>query len=145
MTDPVDPSRAHAHAILALVEATQYTTYNGKVTDPDELLSYPHLIVRSAYGVRALTALVGRSATLTTVTDVVAVGRDPDEVMAALDRVAAQLVGAQPTITGRQCGDIADVTQPGVPPLEDKTLLTPDGQPTYRSVGSFELVSTPTS
>jgi len=141
VTTPADPSRAHAAAVLTLVEASEYPVYLGKVTVPDADLTYPPLIVWPPPGRRNLIAIAGTAATLTGVIQETAVGRDADEVLAALDRTAAQLVGVTPTITGRRCARITEVG-PGAPVVQNDGLRTPDGQPTYRGVALYQLMST---
>lgn len=138
----VDPSRAHALAIKALIDAAvEYTGYLGKVTDADADLTYPYWILWPPPASRALDRLAGNGHTLTTVTQVTVVGRDVDEVLAALDRIAAAVVGVQPVIAGRNCGRIEDLS-PGQPPQESDVTRTPDGQPVYRAIGLYQLMST---
>lgn len=142
----VDPSRAHAHAIKGLIEDTapNAKVYLGKVTDSDSALTYPYLIVWPPPGYRDLTALAGAGHTLTTVVQVTAVGRDVDEVLAALDRVTDTLVGVTPAIVGRRCTRVSDES-PGQPPEKSDITRTPDGQPVYRGYGLYRLMSTPTN
>lgn len=138
----MDPSRAHYTALCDLIDAAlDYAHYRGKVTDPDDALTYPYLVSWPPPAQRTLTALAGKSSNLMTSIQVTAVGRDVDEVVAALDRVAAAVVGAQPVISGRSCGRIEDES-PGQPPEQSDVTRTPDGQPVYRGYGIYKLSST---
>lgn len=143
MAAMVDPSRAHAKAIDDLIDAAvEYKLYRGKVTDDDADLTYPYLISWPAPGNRTLDRLAGTGHRFTTTQQITAVGRDVGEVIAALDRVAAAVVGVAPQIAGRRCGRIVDVS-PGQVPEKSDVTRTPEGQPVYRSFGLFQLMSTP--
>lgn len=141
----MDPSRAHALAIADLTDAAvEYKMYrDGKVTDPDSALTYPYLIQWPGRGPRTLDRLAGAGHSMTTTTQITAVGRDIDEVLAALDRVSAALTGVTPHITGRNCSRIADISPPDQVPEKSDVTQTPEGQPVYRAFGLYRLMSTP--
>lgn len=140
----MDPSRAHAHTIHDLIgAAVEYVGYFGKVTDADSDLTYPYWITWPPAGIRTLDRLAGTGHQFTTVTQVTVVGRDVDEVLAALDRIGAALVGVTPQIAGRSCGRIGDLS-PGQVPEKSDVTRTPEGQPVYRAIGLYQLMSTAT-
>lgn len=141
-----DPSRAHALAIEALIDvAVEYTLYRGKVTDPDSGLTYPYLISWPGRAPRTLDRLAGTGHSLTSTTQITAVGRDVDEVLAALDRVSAAVTGVTPQIPGRNCGRISDISPPDQVPEKSDVSQTPEGAPVYRAFGLFQLMSTSAS
>jgi hypothetical protein len=145
VTTPTDVSRAHARAVLDMLTPltelpTRYQLFFAKVDVTDAALRYPYLIVWPAPGNRQILNLGGNLSDLTTLTQVTAVGRDADEVLSALDRVAELLHGVRPTIPGRLPGFIRQV--PADQPVRptDKSR-TPDGQPYYMSFALFSLTS----
>lgn len=145
MTTPLDPSRAHAAAIHDLATAgvpADWQTHLGEVTVPDADLTYPHLIVWPPPATRPVTTLAGYAGEITTTTQVTAVGRTHDEVLAALDRVGQALHRRRPVIDGRECGLITHVAS-GAVPQRSESLRTPEGRPTWYSFALFSLFSSP--
>lgn len=147
MTATTDLSRVHQAAFLALLSPleaapTAYQIYPNKITVPDSDLTFPYLVVRGAAGDRDILNLTGTLIDLTTITQVMAVGRDEDEVLAALDRAAALIHGVKPTIPGRDPGFIRQLAgSPYVIPSDD--VHTDDGQACYQGVTQFTLTSGP--
>lgn len=147
MTAPTDLSRTHRGAVadlLAPLESapTSYQIYLNKVTVPDAELDFPYLVIRGAPGDRDLINLTGTLVDLTTTTQIMAVGRDEDEVLAALDRAAKLLEGVKPVMPGRNPGFIRQVPgSPYVVPSDD--VHTDDGQACYQGVNQFTLTSGP--
>lgn len=141
----MDPSRAHAHGILDLVDsAVDHQVFFGEVTAADADLEYPYLVVWPAPGNRPVTTLAGYGGELTTTTQVTAVGTSVDEVLSALDRASAALHRVRPVITGRQCAPIVQESG-GTPPQPQRTdkTRTPDGRPIFFSFALFTLYSSP--
>lgn len=144
-----DVSRDHHAAIFTLLEPltdppTGYQLWLGSIKVPDSALTFPYLVVRRAPGIRNILNLAGNLSDLTTLTQVMAVGRDEDEVLAALDRAAGRLHGKRPVIDGRSPGLIRQVPMnPLVMPSDD--VHAPEGQPTYQGVSQYELNSTAAS
>lgn len=141
-----DVSRLHRDAIRALLAPlesppTSYQVFLGKVTDPDADLDYPYLTVWSAPAARTPVNLPANVSDATTVTQISVTGRDEDEVLAALDRVAELVQGKPVTIAGRNCGRPRQVSaNPYVIPSDD--VHTPaEGQATYQGVIQFSLNS----
>lgn len=145
-----DPSRAHAHALYDLLTAalsgppTGYQLYFGGVTATDADLTFPYLIVWPPPGARTQINLAGTMSALVTTIQVTAVGRDVDEVLAALDRAATALQGVRPALPGRRCGQIHQPPDYIPPPVtQSDTTRTSDGRPVYRGVAQYRLTSTP--
>lgn len=141
MTAASDLSRMHHRAIFDLLDDVGQDQFFGKVDVPDTELAYPYLIVWPAPGHRQILNLAGNLSDVTTLSQVTAVGRDVDEVLATLDRAAALLHGHRPTIVGRLVGLIRQ-QESGEYVRPDDTVHTPDGQPTYMGVAFFTLNST---
>jgi hypothetical protein len=141
-----DISRLHRDAIRALLAPlesppTSYQIFTAKVVGSDSDLEYPYLTVWSTPADRTPVNLPGNVSAVATVTQVSATGRDEDEVLAALDRVAELLEGKPVTITGRNPGRPRQVSaNPYVIPSDD--VHTTDGQATYQGVIQYRLNST---
>lgn len=143
-----DTSRSHARAIFNRLQPltelpTRYQVFFAKVDLPDSELKYPHLIVWATPGTSEMINFTGNLSSRATVTQITAVGRDEDEVLAALDRADDLLQGVRPAITGRLPGLITNI--PSEQAITDnQTLRTfPDGAPTYRGIALYALQSTP--
>jgi hypothetical protein len=141
-----DPSRLHATAVHALVQAAVpagVRVYFGKVHTPDAEIAYPYLVVWPAPANRVDDALHGWAGQLSTVTQLTAAGTTVDEVLAVLDRAATALQGVTPTITGRDCGPLRQIPGAGPPsPDVDPRVKTPAGRDIYFSYVLFEMHST---
>lgn len=138
---PSDVSRAHHLAVYGLLATVGAQRYFGKVDVPDSELVYPYLIVWPVPATRNQINLAGNLSDAVTISQVTAVGRDVDEVLATLDRAAAALHGVRPVIAGRLPGLIRQ--QPGNQPVvPDTSVSSDDGQPTYMSASFFALTST---
>jgi hypothetical protein len=148
VTAATDTSRAHTRAIYDLLGPltelpTEYQRFFAKVNVPDSKLKYPHLIVWATPGVSTMLNFTGTLSARYTVTQITAVGRDEDEVLAALDRADGLLQGVRPNIPGRFPGLIGNIPS-GQAITPNETLRTyPDGAPTYRGIALYELQSTP--
>lgn len=141
----MDVSRAHATAIKDLLAALPYTVYLGEVTDPEDTIGYPYLVVWPPPADRPSNTLAGYDSQATTLTQVTAAGTTVDEVLAALDRVAALLHRQRPTVAGRRCTPLRQIPGAGPPqPLRDPRVRTVDGRPIYHSIALYELHSTAT-
>jgi hypothetical protein len=125
----MDVTRAHATALAAALVPLDYQTFQGDVTGPDSELRFPYLVVWTPPAGLAGINLHGTAHTATTMIQVTAVGQTTDEVLAALDRVAASVVGRALPIPGRTCTRVQQVAASG-PPRTDPSVRTPDGQPT---------------
>jgi hypothetical protein len=140
-------SRAHGRAIYDLL--SPLTTdggiqrFFGGINVPDSKLKPRYVIVWAASGHRDMQNMTGTLSSLMTTTQITAVGRNQDEVLALLDRAADLLQGVRPTIAGRLPGLITQVPT-DTPARPNETLRTPaDGAPTYRGIALFTLQSTP--
>ncbi len=140
------PSRAHALAVHALLDAALPSgtdVYYGRVTKPDADLTWPYLVVWPPPAARPDDALSGRSGDrVTTSIQITAAGTTVDEVLDVLDRAAAALDWAVPTISGRVCNPVRqaeDDVPP--PPAEDPQVRTPDGRPVLTSYITVRLTS----
>jgi hypothetical protein len=148
VTAATDTSRAHTRAIYDLLKPltdlpTRYQRFFAKVDVPDSELKYPHLIVWATPGVSTMLNFTGNLSSRATVTQITAVGRDEDEVLAALDRADNLLQGVRPNIPGRLPGLIDNIPA-GQAITPNETLRTsPDGAPTYRGIALYALQSTP--
>lgn len=144
-----DPSRQHIAALVAMLTPltgapTNYQMYVGKVTRPDGALTNPYFVLWPGIGRRDQVNLPGTLSDLTTTTQITAVGRDVDDVLALLDRAAELLQGKRPVIAGRLPGMFRQVSDnPYIRPTEN--VRGPDGQACYQGVAQFELNSTAAS
>lgn len=139
----MDVSRAHAAAIRDLLAPLPYTVYLGEVTDPDDALTFPYLVVWPPPANLPTNTLNGYDSQATTTTQITVAGTSVDEVLAALDRAAAQLHRVRPTVTGRKCAPLRQIPGAGPPqPLRDPQVRTTDGRPIYHSIALYELHST---
>lgn len=153
MTQPSDVSRLHRQAIVDLLNAAlateqaagAYTVYVGEVTDGEDTIAYPYLVVWPPPVARPTNLLNGYDGAATTVTQITAAGITADEVLAALDRAAAALHRRRPDIIGRRCSPITQLptTEPPQPSRDDR-VNTPAGRPVFYAPLLFQLYSTPT-
>jgi hypothetical protein len=144
MTQPItDPSRLHAHAIHDLLSSgLTCTVYLGEVTDTAPAL--PYLIVWPPPAQRIRENLAGNLSSVTTVTQLTAVGQNVDEVLATLDRAAGLLQGTRPDLPGRKPGQIHQSPEFTPPPVTQSDVTrTTDGRPVYRGIDQYRLYSTP--
>lgn len=143
---PQTPSRLHALAHFDLARAALPLTtdlYLAEVTKSDAALTFPYGVVWPPPATRGVEALDGWSGGVTTSTQVTGVGRDKDEVLDILDRIAEALHGVTPSIAGRNCGQILQQPSATPPqPLVDPKVRTSDGRPVYFSFLIFNLYST---
>jgi hypothetical protein len=141
----IDVSRAHGHAMFDLLAPLTddggVQRFFGQVDVPDAKLKRRYLIVWASPGVRDLLTMAGNLSDLTTTTQITAVGRNVDEVLALLDRAADLLQGVRPVISGRVPGFIRQVPT-DTPVRPNETLRTAEGAPTYRGIALFTLNST---
>lgn len=153
MTAPAtDVSRQHADAIADLANAAlapiqvagRYRVYVGEVTTAETEMVYPYVVVWPAPAMRPTNTSNGYDGAATTTTQITAAGNSVDEVLAALDRVAAGLHRRRPLIPGRQCSPLTQVpgSQPPQPERDDQ-VTTPTGRPVFFSFALFSLYSTP--
>lgn len=135
---------AHAAAIAALLEPLPYPVYMGEVTDADDALTYPYVVIWPPPATRQTVTLAGYGGEATTTTQITASGRNVREVITALDRVSAALHRKRPTIVGRRCGLITQVEGAAGPPQPDRDeqVRTEDGRPVFFSFHQFTLHST---
>jgi hypothetical protein len=146
MSQPItDPSRAHAAATVALIEAgvpAGYRVYLGGVADDEADITYPYLVVWPPPASRTPVNLTKSVSVLTTVLQVTAVGHDRDEVLAALDRVADALQGRRPVMDGRKAGLFEQVGDTS-PVTEDNKIRSPQGTPVVSGAVLFAVQSVP--
>lgn len=140
-----DPSISHPTAIYDLLaNGVDFDVHLGEVLPPDDELTFPYLVVWMAPAGRPVTTMNGYASEVTTVTRITAAGREPREVLAALDRASAVLHRVIPTIPGRRCSPITqDPT--GGPPVDvekDPQVRTADGRPVFYAPLRFALMST---
>jgi hypothetical protein len=140
-----DPSNQHAEAIHGLlVDNSDFTWHFAEVVPADSDLTFPYGVVWPAPGGRPPVTLAGNSSLVSTVTRITGVGRDPNEVLAVLDRAAEILHRVIPVIPGRRCSAITqDPT--GGPPVDverDPQVRTADGRPVFYAPLRFALMST---
>jgi hypothetical protein len=152
MTQPVDVSRLHHKAILDLLSPAivplqvdgRYRIYSGEVTDDEDSIAYPYLVVWPPPVHRPVNTMAGYDGAATTTTQVTAAGTTVDEVLAALDRAAAALHRRRPAILGRITGLVSQVPSATPPqPDRDDSVRLPDGRPVFMSFLQFSLYSTP--
>lgn len=139
-----DPSRAHALAIHYLLDnGADFAWHFGRVLPADSALTFPYGVVWPAPGTRPVVTLAGNPGFVSTVTRVTGVGRDPDEVLAVLDRAAEVLHRVIPAIAGRRCSPITQDPAGGVPPdvEKDPQVRTADGRPVFYAPMRFTLMS----
>lgn len=138
-----DVGWAHAQGLADLLEPLPYQLYIGEVTDTDDALKYPHLILWPPPASRPTITLNGYAGEATTTTQITAVGRDPREAITALDRASDLLHRRRPTIPGRRCSVITYVEGAAGPPQpqRDEQARTPDGRPPYFTHAQFTLHS----
>lgn len=133
----------HAEGLAALLAPLPCTLYIGEVTDADEDLTFPYLVLWPPPASRPTTTLNGYGGEATTVTQLTASGASPREAITALDRAAALLHRRRPTIPGRRCSLISYTEGAAGPPQPqpDPQARTPDGQPIYVTFALFTLHS----
>lgn len=133
----------HAEGMAGLLTALPYTLYIGAVTDADDTLVYPYLVLWPPPATRPAVTLNGYGGEATTVTQLTATGRTPRETITALDRASALLHRRRPTIPGRRCSLITYTEGAAAPPQPqpDPQARTPDGQPIYVTFALFTLHS----
>jgi hypothetical protein len=136
-----DPAVDHAAALHGmLTAAVEYTVYLGEVTDPDDALTLPYLVVWPPPPERPTLTLGGYGGEITTTTQVTAVGRDVIETIAAMGRASFALHGQRPVIPGRECGLIGQVPGQLPTPRPDERVRV-DGRPVYVTFALFRLMS----
>lgn len=139
----MDVSRGHATAIRDLLTPLPYTVYLGEITDPEDAIEYPYLVVWPPPADRPANTINGYDSQATTVTQITAAGTSVDEVLAALDRAAGLLHRIRPAILGRQSAPLRQLPGGGPPqPQRDPKVRTLDGRPIYFSTAFYELHST---
>jgi len=143
VTHPLDVSRLHRDAIKALLDAAfeplqvdgRYKVYDGQVTDKEDEIVYPYLVIWPGPAVRSSGhTMNGSTGAAVTTTQITAAGISTDEVLAALDRAAAALDRQIPAVPGRRFEPVTQV--PGAPPPapeRDDRVSTPDGRPVFFS------------
>jgi hypothetical protein len=146
VTTPLDPSRAHADAIVGLLRASvtaeDYPVYVGEVTDPEDDITYPYLVVWPSPATRPVNSLAGYDGAVTTAVQVTAVGTTVDECLAAMDRATVAIHRRVPVIDGRTCAPVK--TSAAQVPRRDDKVHTPDGRPVYYTFTLATLYSTAT-
>lgn len=135
----------HAQGLAALLEPLPCEVYIGEVTDADEDLTFPYLVLWPPPASRPTITLAGYGGEATTVTQLTAAGTSPRETITALDRAAARLHRQRPTIPGRRCSLITYTEGAATPPQPqpDPQARTPDGKPIYVTFAQFTLHSSP--
>lgn len=140
-----DVGWAHAQALAGMLAGLPYPLYVGEVSDEDDTLTYPHLILWPPPATRPTVTLNGYAGEVTTVTQITAVGTTPREAITALDRVSALLHRRRPSIAGRRCSLVtATEGAAGSPqPQPDDQARTADGRRVFFTFGLFSLYSSP--
>ncbi len=138
-----DIGKAHTDAILALYTPCQYDVFLVEVTKADADLTYPYVCVYPDPGVAALNSLAAATSDLTIGWQVTAVGRDPTETLAALDRTRMASHGVRPFVGGRTCSLVTQ--EAGVQPVRrDPVAHDPaTARPVFYAVARFGFRSTP--
>lgn len=127
----------HADAILALLAAAPgspaLVVYDGKVPDPPTVVTPPYVLVYLSTTTPEGTSLTNEQDRAVTRAYCHCVGADAKAARAVAGRVAAALLNAQVTISGRTCQPIRD-DDSGSPPDRDETtgVLVMDRLAIYR-------------
>jgi len=141
--DPRDLTNPHVDAIDTMLAGAGYPTYISEVTDPEDTITYPYLVVHPNTGAAQRTTLSPSSPVRAWRWQVTAVGRDRAETAAALDRARAALVDRVPVVPGRAYGVIAEdfVDQPI---RQDPTTRDPrTRRPVFFGLAQFTCPSVP--
>lgn len=147
-TAPSDIARLHMQAVATrlttYLSAEAYTVYQGEVTDNEDAITYPYLVVWAAPVHRPVITMGGYDGTAASIVQVTAAGTSPNEVLAAADRASEALHLWRPTIAGRDCDRLQmDPAAPPPYPLRDPKVTTIDGRPVYSTVITLGFASTP--
>jgi hypothetical protein len=139
----MDVSWTHAEAIHSMLDPLPYTVYLGEVTDSDDTLTYPYLVVWPPPTTSGRENLTGTLRRATTRTQISAVGQDVHEALAALDRAGQLLDGKRPVIAGRSCTQLELAAASGPPEPNPSVRTTPGGKATHRAFAIYSLTSLP--
>jgi hypothetical protein len=139
----MDVSWAHAEAIQGLLDALPYTVYLGEVTDSDDDITYPYLVVWPPPATSGRENLTGNLLRATTRTQISVIGQDVHETLAALDRAGQLLNSKRPVVAGRVCTQLELTATSGPPEPNSTVRTTPGGKPTHRAFAIYSLTSLP--
>lgn len=135
----IDISQHHTTAVVGLLVAAGYTTYPVEVTD--DVRTFPYLVIYPSPGSTAVNDLGHHAREHTYQWQVTAVGLDWMETTAAIDRARWALVDERPTVAGRTCAPITEISV-NVPVRQDPTERDPStGRPLFYSVAQFTVLS----
>ena len=136
-------SRPFQFAIRAFVEARlpDHPYHYGGVQVPDSELVYPYIVHWPIPAVGEIANLAGNLIPRLNEVRFVVCGRDADEVLWALDEIAAALIGQRPVIDGWNCNLIRQ--GPDRAPVVENPKALFQGRPTWTGWGLYRMGAEP--
>lgn len=136
-------SRPFQNAVRGLVEARLpgHPYHYGGVRVPDSELEYPYLVHWPVPATGQIANLAGNLIPKLNECRFVVCGRDADEVLWALDEIAAALIGKRLVIDGWRCNLIRQ--HPDTKPILENPKALFQGRPTWTGWGHYLMGAEP--
>jgi hypothetical protein len=134
MGAPIAAARPHVAAVKSMLEdgatalgitaSGAYTAYLTRV-DGDVAPIYPYWVLHPDPGIRSAERITAAPDRLDQTLQITSVGRDYDEVMAAVETALELLLNRRPAVPGRSTWRLRQLSGTPERPLVDRTALDP--------------------